>query len=251
MPETPGEDWRERLREAAEEELGALLAEHRDELDVLSLRRIFANPFLSRRLIEEMLAVAPLVVAYEFRRAAAFHPLTPRAEALRFVGRLYWADLVRLGADTRVHPVVRRGADLRLVERLPGLAVGEKVAIARGGSPAVLAALRNDPTPRVVAALLENPRLTEATLLPLLASERASPQTLALVAGNPKWSSRYPLRLALCRNPRTPLASALPHLPQLLKRDLEGVASDTRLLLPLRRRAQLLAGEAEGGPRRI
>ena len=63
-------------------------------------------------------------------------------------------------------------------------------AIARGASPAVLAALRHDPTPRVVAALLENPRLTEATLLPLLASEQSSPQALAVVAGNPKWSSR-------------------------------------------------------------
>ena len=161
-----------------------------------------------------------------------------------------WADLVRLGVDTRVHPVVRRSADQRLVERLPGLAIGEKLAIARGASPSVVAVLRQDPTPRVIAALLENPRLTEGALLPLAASEHALPAALAVLAGNPRWSARYPLRLALCRNPRTPLGSVLPLLPLLLKRDLEAVAADTRLLLPVRRRAQLLAGGAEAGVRR-
>lgn len=250
MSETPGEAWRERLREAAEEELAALVADHRGELDVLAARRIFRNPFLTRRLIEELLALPPLLAAYDFRRLAACHPLTPRAEALRLVSGLYWADLVRVGIDTRLHPIVRRSADRRLVERLPGLAVGEKMAIARRASPAVLAVLRHDPTPRVVAALLENPRLTEGALLPLLASEQASPQALAVVAGSPKWSSRYPLRQALCRNPRTPLAAVLGLLPHLLRRDLEAIAADTRLLLPVRRRAQLLAGEGERGPRR-
>jgi hypothetical protein len=100
----------------------------------------------------------------------------------------------------------------------------------------------------VIAALLENPRLTEGLLVPLAADENASPQALAVVAGNPKWASRYPIRAALCRNPRTPLGAGLALLPMLQKKDLEAVATDARLLLPLRRRAQLLAGAGgEGG----
>lgn len=245
MPETTGEDWRERLLEAGEEELSRLLEGRRADLDAPAARAAFRNPFLTRRLIELLLEQPRLVSAYEVRRAAAFHPLTPRSEAIRFVAGLYWADLVRIGSDLRVHPVVRRSADQRLLERLPGLAVGERMAIARGGSPALMAALRHDPTPRVIAALLENPRLTEATLVPLAASEQASPLALAVLAGSPRWATRYPMRLALCRNPRTPLGSVLPLLPLLLKRDLEAVAFDTRLLLPVRRRAQLLAGDVE------
>lgn len=245
MSKTAGEDWRERLLEAGEEELAGLLAERRGELDPPAARAAFRNPFLTRQMIEQLLELPRLVSAYEVRRAAAFHPRTPRTDALRYVAGLYWADLVRLGVETRVHPVVRRSADLRLVERLPGLAVGEKMAIARGASPTVLAALRHDPTPRVIAALLENPRLTEGTLLPLAASEQAPAATLAVLAGSRRWAARYPIRLALCRNPHTPLAAVLPLLPLLLKRDLEGVAADTRLLLPVRRRAQLLAGGAE------
>ena len=148
---------------------------------------------------------------------------------------------MRLGLDMRLHPIVRRAAESRLVERLPVLAVGEKMAIARSAPPGVLSALRNDPTPRVVAALLENPRLTEGLLLPLVASEGALPSVLAVVAGNPKWSVRYPVRLALCQNARTPLDRVLILLPLLKRGDLCSVAANPHLRLPVRRRAQLLA----------
>jgi len=47
------------------------------------------------------------------------HPRAPRLLALRLVSGLYWADLVRVGTDARLHPTVRRAADQRLVERLP------------------------------------------------------------------------------------------------------------------------------------
>jgi hypothetical protein len=180
---------------------------------------------------------------------AARHPRTPQIVALRFIPGLYWADLVRVGLDMRLHPMVRRAAEARLIERLPALAVGEKMAIARSASPGVLAALRNDPTPRVIAALLENSRLTEGLLVPLLASESALPAVLAVIAGSPKWSLRYPIRLALCQNPRTPLDRALMLLPMLKRSDLESVAANLRLKLPLRRRAQLLA--RGGGELRI
>ena len=250
MPEPAAEDWRERLLEAGEEELGRLLEERRSELDTPAARAAFRNPFLTRQMIERLLELPRLVSAYEVRRAAAFHPRTPRTDALRCVAGLYWADLLRLGVDTRAHPVVRRSADLRLVERLPGLAIGEKMAIARGASPAVLGTLRHDPTPRVIAALLENPRLTEGLLVPLAASEHAQPAVLAVLAASARWAARHPVRLALCRNPRTPLGSVLPLLPHLLKQDLEAVASDGRLLLPVRRRAQLLAGGGESRSRR-
>lgn len=250
MPDSAAEDWRGRLLEAGEEELARLLAERRGELDAPAARAAFRNPFLTRRMIEQLLELPRLVSAYEVRRAAAFNPLTPRTEALRFVAGLYWADLVRLGIDTRVHPVVRRSADQRLLERLPGLAIGERMAIARGASPSVLANLRHDPTPRVIAALLENPRLGEGTLLPLAASDQAQPGVLAVLAASPRWSARYPVRMALCRNPRTPLGSVLPLLPLLLKRDLAAVAADARLTLPVRRRAQLLVGDVEAAARR-
>ncbi|MEO8276762.1 MAG: hypothetical protein ABI639_11135 [Thermoanaerobaculia bacterium] len=241
MEEQPEGDWARRLREANEDELAEILASRGEEIDPPAARHLFRNPFLTGALIENIVRLKRLLSAYEVRMEAARHPRTPQILALRFVPGLYWADLVRLGLDMRIHPVVRRAAEMRLVERLPALAVGEKMAIARSASPGILSALRNDPTPRVLQALLENPRLTEGLLIPLVAAESAAPAILAVVAASPKWGVRYPIRLALCQNSRTPLDKALMLLPMLKRSDLDGIASDPRLKLPLRRKAQLLA----------
>jgi hypothetical protein len=113
----------------------------------------------------------------------------------------------------------------------------------------VIGVLRADPTPRVIGALLENPRLTETLLMPLAAGEQAAPRALAVLAASPKWAARGPLRAALCRNPRTPVEAVLPLLPALQKSELEAIAADGRLLLPVRRRAALLSGGGRPGGR--
>jgi hypothetical protein len=238
----------ERLREAAEEELAGLIEHFAAALEPQAARQAFRNPFLTAALIERLCEVPHLLGSYEVRREAAFHPRTPRVLALRFVPGLWWADLVRLGTDTRLHPVVRRAGELRLIERLPGLAVGERMAVARAASPGVIAALRQDGTPRVIQALLENPRLTEGLLMPMIASETSQPKALATVAASPRWVSRPPVRAALCRNPATPMPTALALLPMLGKRDQAAVAADPRLPLLLRRKAQLLSGSDVGPP---
>jgi len=236
----------ERLRTAAEEELAELLERVATEIEPQVARHAFRNPFLGAAMIERLLAAPKLLGSYEMRREAVFHPRTPRILALRFVPGLFWADLARLGTDTRLHPTVRRAGDLRLTERLPALAVGERMAVARSASAGVIAALRQDSTPRVIQALLENPRLTEGLLMPLVASETSSPRVLATVAASPRWASRPPIRAALCRNPATPQGVAMSLLPMLGKRELGAVAADPRLPLMLRRKAQLLSGSAAG-----
>jgi hypothetical protein len=242
-------DLGELLREANEEELTALIGGRLDEIDVRAARQAFRNPFLTGALIETLAAAPELAASYELRREVVSHPRAPRLLALRFVSGLFWADLARVGTDARLHPVVRRAAEQRLIERLPGLSAGEKMAVARAATAAVIAAMRLDPTPRVIGALLENPRLTEGLLVPLAASETASPQALARVAASPRWGVRPLIRYALCRNPATPLAAAFALLPMLAKRELEAVSHDPRLATALRRRAQLLSGgRAPGGP---
>jgi hypothetical protein len=240
MEKGPEDELPRLLREGNEKELDELLSTRLEEIEPAAVRQLFRNPFLTGVQIDRLLASSRLLSSYEVRMEAARHPRTSRIVALRFIPGLYWADLVRVGLDMRLHPVVRRAAEVRLTERLPSLSVGERMAIARRAAPGVLSALRNDATPRVIAAMLENPRLTEGLLLPLLASQGALPSILAVIASSPKWSVRYPIRLALCQNSRTPVDRTLRLLPLLKRNDLEGVAANAHLPLPVRRRAQLL-----------
>lgn len=233
-----------RLREADAEELLALLERHADELDLPAARQTLRNPFLGREGIEILTDQARLLSAYEVKRAVAAHPATPEVLALRFVPTLFWRDLMELGLDTRVRPTVRRAADRRLVARLPGLAVGEKAAIARRASLRVLQRLRHDPSPRVVRSLMDNARATEGLLLPLLAQEDTRPEILEEVARHRRWGVRYEVRSALCHNPRTPATTSLRLLPHLRKADLRKLTREVRVPAVVRRRAEVLLGVA-------
>ena len=215
------DDVLQRLREAGAEDLRQLVMGLVGELDVPAALAVLRNPHVGEEVIRLLADQRRLLAFYELRR-----------------------DLVDAGLDVRVRPLVRRAADQRLVERLPALAVGERIAIARRASRHVLQSLSRDPTGSVIGALLENPRLTEGDLLPLVASDAARPQVLEVVLGHRKWGSRYPVRAAAVRNPQAPLTLALRHLPLLKKVDLRAVATDPRLQPPLRRRAQVLLGEA-------
>lgn len=241
MPDLPS-DLPVRLREADAETLLELLRRHAEELDVAAAGQALRNPFLGPEGIETIAEQGRLLPSYEVKRALVLHPRTPEALALRFVPMLFWRDLLELGLDTRVRPTVRRAADRRLMARLPGLAVGEKVAVARRASPRVLGQLRNDPNVRVARALLDNPRTTEGLLLPLLARDDASSDVLHAVARHRRWGVRYEVRLALCRHPATPLGTALGLLPHLRRADLRKLATERRVPAMVRRKAEVLLG---------
>jgi hypothetical protein len=248
LPKDPAQTFEleRRLREAGTEELLALVREQAPELSPVAARLVLQNPYVSAEAIEVLAAQPRLLAFYEVKRDLAHCPATPEVLALRLIAGLFWADLVAIGLDTRLHPRLRRTADQYLLARLPGLSVGEKMSIARRAAPAILAQLRHDPSPRVIGAMLDNPRLTEGTLAPLVHGERTAAPVLELIAGDRRWGFRYPLRLALARNPATPLGTALRLLPALQKPDLRAVAGDPRLSEALRRRARLLLGDLRG-----
>ncbi len=236
----------QRLREAGEEELLALLRGHATELGVPDVRHALSNPYCTAEAIERLAAEQRLLSFYEVRRDLALHPRTPETLAARFVPTLYWRDLMALALDNRLRPTLRRAAEIHLAAHLPGMAVGEKISLARRASPGVLSQLRHDPSPQVVAALLDNPRLTEGVLAPVLHAAKTPPAILELIAGDRRWGVRYPLRLALVRNPATPLNTAWRLLETIRKADLRPIAADPRLPEPLRRRARVLLGDMPG-----
>ncbi|MDH3746126.1 MAG: hypothetical protein OES47_13590 [Acidobacteriota bacterium] len=238
------EDLERRLGEASEADLFDLVRSHINEINPRVARRLLRNPHVSQRVIEELLAEKRLLTAHEVRRELAEHPRTPVARSLDLLATLFWRDLVNMGADPRVPPRVRRFADQRLVQRLPGLAAGEKTVIARKAGAGLIVRLRHDPDIRVIAALLENPRLTEGLLGPLVVSESARPEVIELILRDRKWRHRYFLRVAAALNFRTPVTVALDLLPTLKKVDLGKIARDRRIAASVRRRADLLRGAA-------
>lgn len=231
-----------RMREAGTEELLALVKEHAVRLDPPAVSVVLRNPYVTAEVMD-VLARPRLLSFYEVRRDLAMHPRAPEILAHGLVQGLYWRDLVALGLDTRLHPRLRRTADQLLGVRLPQLSVGEKMSVARRASHGLLSHLRHDPSPRVIEAMLDNPRLTEDILAPVAHSAATPGPVLALIAADRRWGARYGLQVAICRNPAAPLATALRLLPLLRKTEQKAVASDPRLNEAVRQRARLLLGE--------
>ena len=185
---------------AGGDELRALLRDLGDELDVPAAQAVLRNPHAGEEVVRLLAAERRLLASYEMRRDWRSTPR--RRSRCAVAGRRALLARPRRRRSRRAHPA--GGAPLRratAIERLPGLAVGEKTSIARSASPHVLQALRHDPTPRVIAAMLDNPRLVEGDLLPLASGEAAPTPVLAVILGHRKWGSRYPVRLAVRQEP--------------------------------------------------
>ncbi|MCP4654652.1 MAG: hypothetical protein GY856_04440 [bacterium] len=235
-----------RLRQANSGDLLELVRNHLRELTVREVRQTLRNPFVTAEVIEELVLARQLLSIYEVRSIIARHRRTPEVIAMRFVSGLYWRDLLEMVADVRIRPAVRRVAEKYLIQRLPRLAVGEKVTIARRAPLEVIAQLHKDPSLHVIRAFLGNPRLTEESLLPLVIHESTSTRVLDLVASNPRWGRRYAIRAALSRNPRTPFRVVFDILPQLRRKDLiEVVHCEAHSWVVKHRARELLEGEGD------
>jgi len=120
--------------------------------------------------------------------------------------------------------------------------VGYRITQARKPLPTLIERLLFDPDVRVVQTVLGNPRVTEAEVLRLSATRRASPEALRAIAEDVNWISRYSVKLALASNSATPSDLVTGILPHLLDQDLRILATADRRADVRKRAAALLAG---------
>ena len=208
--------------EALNEDALLALLEHRD---------------LPAETLEEISQNAAAMKSRKMSVALAAHPHTPRHLALRLIRQFYTFDLMRFTLHPAVAADLKRVADEQLIVRLASVTLGERLTLARRGSQAVAAALLLDRESTVSNTALGNSRLTEAAVVKALLRPNGSAFVEA-VCHHPKWSLRQEIRMALLRNPHTPLARALEFaraLPPPLLRDILHTSH-----LPERTKAYLL-----------
>lgn len=213
------------LRRSGRDRLNRLVLDHGRLFGLPEVRQLLLNPFVDGEILQEVASIRHLTSAYPVKAALARHWKTPEPVAMRLVPHLFWRELLEICVDVRIRGPVRRAAERYLLERLSRLTLGEKISLARRIGPSAGRSLVVDAEPEVLSALMQNPRMTEEALMPLLTSDKASPQALYAVAEHPRWGTRYEIRSALCRNPQTPFSVVLRLLPELRREDLSGVAT--------------------------
>lgn len=163
------------------------------------------------------------------RLALAAHPRTPRRLALRLIRELYTFELARFPLMSAAAADLRRTADELLIARLASITLGERIALARRSSARVAAALLLDRDAHVWQPALENARVAEVAIVKALQSAHAAPAFVAAVSRHAKWSLRPEVRIALLRNPNTPMARALEFARLLRPAQLRDILHTSRL----------------------
>lgn len=229
---------------AGEAELVEALERIGEDLDLDDARAALRNPYASGRVVQLLLELEGLRSNYRWRKDLVWSRHTPPGVAMSLVPGLYWRDLAQLAREVRAHARLRRQAEEILLQRLPKLALGERIALARIATPSLIALLRQDPNERVFVGLLENPRLNEGALLAVAMNSASRPGILRILARDRRWGTRYEIRRCLVCNPRTPLQEALGLVAGLKKVDLRACSRDRKVRSEIRQRCRLRLGES-------
>ncbi len=164
---------------------------------------------LATELIEQLSQNLGLMKSRKVRMALACHPRTPRRIALRVIRELYTFDLMQFALTPTAAADLRRIADELLVNRLASITLGERISLARRASQMVAGALLLDKEYSVWETALENPRLTEISVVRAVQKSGATAAFVIAVSHHSKWSLRPEIRVALLRSAHTPLALAI------------------------------------------
>lgn len=173
-----------------------------------------------RDLPEDLLkAIYQLPVCEESHRlqvALAHNPGTPAPLIQSLMPRLFLFELLNICLLTGPSPDQKFAAERIIIQRLPTLPLGQKLTLARRGTPSLVGELLKEGDPKIMEACLDSPRLREMSVVQFLNGGRATAETISAIARHERWKNRINVKLSLLKNPLTPqiwFTTLLPTLP--------------------------------------
>jgi hypothetical protein len=113
-----------------------------------------------------------------------------------------------------------------LFARIIKMTVAEKVLLGFRGDRSARMLLVRERNRLVCSAAVRNPRMTDTEAEVIAGMRSVEEEVLRLISMRRDWMAKYPIVLALARNPRTPIGVVLPLINRLTLRDLKGLKDD-------------------------
>ena len=187
------------------------------------------NPSVTSALIARVSRSPFWMRSHRLRQAIALHPRSPRATVMGLLSFLRWGDLARVAASPFPAASVRAAAERILLVRLPEMATGERVSLARIATATVVRGLRSDDHPLGVRAVLQNPQARVEDALFIAARPESAGPILRSLAESRRFVEHQEVRLLLALHPSTPKATALRMLSTLDVAGLTLVAASDKV----------------------
>jgi hypothetical protein len=111
-----------------------------------------------------------------------------------------------------------------LAKRIPGMGLPEKMRLAQTGDKEARSLLARESNKQILFCLLQNPRISDQEILNFAREKTLPEEILSLLSKRKEWMKKYPVRLALAQNPKTPLALSLRLIRSFRDYDLRKIA---------------------------
>jgi hypothetical protein len=115
---------------------------------------------------------------------------------------------------------------LTLTQRIIKMSVSEKIKLATLGNKEARTQLLRDSNKLVCMAAATSPRMTDGEVLALANSRTVNADVLRFIYSNRDFLKTYQIKMALVKNPKVPLPTALKLLQTLQERDIKELSRD-------------------------
>lgn len=119
---------------------------------------------------------------------------------------------------------IEEGKRLTLNQRVMKMSISEKIKLATLGNKEARSLLIRDSNKLVSVAVIRSPRITDGEVESIANNRAANEDVLRVVYNNREWTKQYRVKLALVKNPKTPLAIAMKFLGTLRESEVKDLA---------------------------
>jgi hypothetical protein len=214
------------------------------------LRAVIGNPSTSKAIVDLtcdfavrsglVLADLPAMIEAHVRVHGA-PPRPPdsaeaeaaKADTAEAVMQEYGDALTNPGA-----PPMEEGKRLNLTQRIARMSIADKIKLATLGNREARGILMRDPNKLVALAVIHSPRITDGEVLSLAHSKTCQDDVLRVITSSRDWTRQYPIRLALVKNPKVPLAVAMRFLSTMRDSEIKDLSGNKNIPSAIRVQAK-------------
>lgn len=113
---------------------------------------------------------------------------------------------------------------LNLTQKIMKMSIAEKIKLATLGNKEARSILIRESNKLVATAVMRSPRITDGEVLAQANNRVANEDVIRIIYSHPEWSKQYPVKLALARNPKTPLGIAMKYLSTMRESDVKDIS---------------------------
>jgi hypothetical protein len=137
------------------------------------------------------------------------------------------ADEAQVAAEHEAR--LEEGKKATLTQRIAKMSVSERIKLANKGNKEVRSLLIRDSNKLVAVATIRSPRITDPEVMAQALNKGAHEDVLRVIYSHREWTRKYPVRLALIKNPKVPAQITMRFLTMIPEADVKALSRDKNI----------------------